>query len=143
MHAFVNHLTPGVSGRTIGLIAVSFILFAGSAFAQGQRQRLSPEEQQARFEKQSQEMIVALELTDEQTPMFMEIMEAANADRNDLIEDIQNGGDRSTARARMTKLNDTTNEALAGVLTDDQMKKYTQILDERREQARGSRSGSN
>ena len=127
-----------VTGRIATVFTLLFLFVAGSAFAQGQRQRMTPEQQQERFEKETKKMITALELTDEQTPMFMEIMEASQADRNDMMEDMRGGGgDRSAMQEKMQKLNASTNEALAGVLTADQMAKYKKILTERAGQRRG------
>ena len=110
---------------------------ASSVFAQGQRQRMSPEQMQQRFEEQTKEMITALELTEEQIPLFTEIMVAANADRMDLMEDMSAGTvERSAMRGKMEEMEKNTREALAGVLTETQMEKYGKILEERQGQRR-------
>lgn len=114
--------------RLFGIIFI-FILSVGPAVGQGQRQRqrLSPEQQQERFETRTQETMIALELSDDQKLQFLEIMEAANADRDDLLEDMRAGGDRSGIREKMAKLNEGTDAALSAVLTDEQMEEYKEI----------------
>jgi len=127
--------------NSTGRIAASFVLMmllvAPLAFAQGQRQRMTPEQMQERFEQETKEMITALELTEEQIPMYTEIMEAANADRTDMMEDMASGDvDRSEMRDKMMKLTANTEEALSAVLTEAQMEKYKKILEERAGQRR-------
>lgn len=119
-------------------VVLFFALAAGSASAQ-RRQSLSPEEQQERFEKQLEELVAVLELSEEQTPQFVEIMEATNADRVDLMEDMRAGADRGAVRDKMVKLSEQTDLALADVLSSEQMEKYKEIQAQRRSQ-RGRRN---
>jgi len=122
--------------RTFWVLLILVGVSGTSALAQSPRQQRTPEEIQNRFDAATNEMIEALELTDEQKPLFMDIMDASNADRMKLLEDMRNGGDRSSMREKMMALNSTTTEALSSVLTESQLEKYNSILAERREQGR-------
>jgi len=108
-----------------------FAFMVGFANAQT-RQRLSPEEQQERFEKQLEETVAALDLSDAQTPRFVEIMAATNADLVELRMEMLAGGDRTGLREKVMKLNEQTNLALSEVLSSEQMEKYKEIQAERR-----------
>ncbi len=122
--------------RTFWVLLILVGVSGTSVLAQSPRQQRTPEEIQNRFDAATNEMIEALELTDEQKPLFMDIMDASNADRMKLLEDMRNGGDRSSMREKMMALNSTTTEALSSVLTESQLEKYNSILAERREQGR-------
>jgi len=116
------------------LYTLALLLFASSsAFAQqGQgRRAMSPEQMRERHDVQVKEMATALELSEEQTPLFLEVMEAQFADRMDLMEDMQ-AGNRGNMREKMEALQATTEKVLAGFLNETQMEKYKEILASRR-----------
>ena len=119
--------TKGILQAALTLLVL--LLVADTANAQ--RRGGTPEQQRERFEEQNKELIAALELTEAQTPLFLEVMEASFADRMDILEDMQ-AGERSGIREKMAALEENTTEALMEVLNEDQMVKYQELSQQRR-----------
>ena len=133
----MRKLTPEVSGamRSRGALTALVALFAiglsaTPALAQqgsGGRQMLSPDERLAQLTEQ-------LDLTDEQAEQMKPIIEEQTKKQQELFQNA--GGDRETMRAEMMKLRDETEELYSEVLTEDQMKKYQEMVQQRMRQGR-------
>ena len=88
---------------------------------------MSPDERLAQLTEQ-------LELTDEQAEQMKPIIEEQTKKQQELFQNA--GGDRETMRAEMMKLRDETEELYSEVLTEDQMKKYQEMVQQRMRQGR-------
>ncbi len=118
--------------RSIILVAI-LILVATPAFAQ--RGGFTPEKMQQRQERQIADIAEKLALSDEQKPVFLQIMKDASDAKVEIFRSMRDGGDRQGIRKKMQAQTEKANEALKEVLTEDQM---TRLL---RYQQQGRRSG--
>jgi Spy/CpxP family protein refolding chaperone len=86
------------------------------------------------------QMTEQLQLTEEQATKVRPILQKQDLQRQELFE--KYGGDRETMRAEMRKLIEQGDEELAGVLTEQQMKKHVEQRQQRMRQGRpGGRQG--
>ena len=135
------------------LLAVTLLSVAGApgAFAQGMRG--TPEEQKAAFEERFAEMATTLELDAESSPRVKDILWAAQEKRMEMMSSLRGGGGgggnlaRNGMRAKMAEMDKETTAALTDVLTEDQLKKYQEIVSSSRRgrqggQRRGQRAGN-
>ncbi len=75
------------------------------------------------------QMTEQLQLTEEQATKVRPILEKQDRQRQELFE--KYGGDRETMRSEMRKLVEQGDEELAGVLTEQQMKKHVEQRQQR------------
>ena len=120
------------SRRTLTVLVATFALAVSATPAlaqqsQGGRQMLDADERLAQLTEQ-------LELTDEQVKELKPIIEEQTKKQQELFQNA--GGDRETLRAEMMKLRDETEEAYAEVLTEEQMKKHQELIQQRMRQGR-------
>ncbi len=113
-----------------------FLLAACTGVARAQRGQFSPEQIRERLTTQAEEMAKQLELSDEQMPMYMEIVLAGVEKRMELIGSMQGGGGFQGMREKMRELQEETTKALEDVLDEKQMKKYKDILADRQRRRR-------
>jgi len=90
--------------------------------------------------------VAELALTEEQVPVVTEILDEAEAERQALFSNSDDPPSRDTMGAVRVKIGEhraRTEERLAEILTDDQMKAYRTSLAERRQHMRpgGKRGG--
>jgi len=86
------------------------------------------------------QMTEQLQLTEEQATKVRPILQKQDRQRQELFETY--GGDRETMRAEMRKLIEQGDEELAGVLTEQQMKKHVEQRQQRMRQGPpGGRQG--
>lgn len=86
------------------------------------------------------QMTEQLQLTEEQATKVRPILEKQDRQRQELFETY--GGDRETMRTEMRKLIEAGDQELAGVLTEQQMKKHVEQRQQRMRQGRpGGRQG--
>jgi len=77
-----------------------------------------------------------LELTDAQVEQLRPIVEEQTRKQRELFAG--GSGDRETMRSEMAKLRDQTDEQFAEVLSQEQMKKYRELRQQRSRQGRAS-----
>ena len=115
--------------------------------------RGTPEEQKAAFEERFAEMATTLELDAESSPRVKDILWAAQEKRMEMMSSLRGGGGgggnlaRNGMRAKMAEMDKETTAALTDVLTEDQLKKYQEIVSSSRRgrqggQRRGQRAGN-
>jgi periplasmic protein CpxP/Spy len=118
-----NHGTVRRVGRAIpGIVAaIALVLVAAPARAQqgppAGRGMPSVDDRVAQMTEQ-------LNLTEEQQAKVRPILEKQVSQRQELLE--KQAGDRETMRAEMRKLLEQGDEELAGVLTEEQMKRHVE-----------------
>lgn len=131
----MNMTRVGIISRMAAFVVlVSFV-----GVAQAQRGGFSPEQQRERAMAQAQEMVTQLELSEEQAPKFMEIMETALEKRLAFFEEMRSGGGGFQGmREKMQELNEDAIKTLeeSGVLTSEQFEKYKEILASRPQMGR-------
>ena len=86
-----------------------------------------------------QEMLAALNLTDEQRPQFDAIVKKYRDELQALRQ--SNSGDRRSMMMQARELMDKQKEELKTVLTDEQMKTYEEHFAQMRQGMRGGRPG--
>lgn len=123
------------------------LIMVGTVLAQGGR-RMSPEEAKQAFDDNFAEMIVSLELSDEVAPQVKSVLWSQQEKMLELRTSMRSGGGggnslaRSGIREKMGTINSDTMEALAELLSEDQMEKYAEIQASRRGgQGRGRGQG--
>jgi len=127
-----------ISAGAARLAALALVLLSANvALAQGGN--FSPEAMRQRFEEQNKALITELALTEAQTPKFTEIMNAALEARMKLYEGFTpgGGGDFQGMREKMVALDEETTKKLADVLNEEQLARYSQIQQERRNRRPG------
>lgn len=110
-----------------------------SAHAQGFG-RPSPEQMKERMTRQMENLMTELKLEDAQTDTVKTILMGSVDKRMKLVE--ENEGSRRGLREAMGKVAEETEELLAGVLSDEQMKTY-KTFTEQANRRRGGRRGGN
>jgi hypothetical protein len=81
----------------------------------------------------SRRLAEQLELTEEQKPKVDEIMQEAMSLRRALMESMRSGElTREEAMERMRDIQESTTTKLAGVLTEEQMERYRQMMERMR-----------
>lgn len=112
---------------------------APATFAQGQG--FSPERMQARMESNIEDTIQQLGLTEEKTDLVRPILQASMEKRMAVMK---NRPGREAMRTKMQEIDKDTETELANVLSDEEMKAYKKLQEERRSQRprnRGPRQG--
>jgi hypothetical protein len=84
------------------------------------------------------DMIEKLELTDEQADRAIPILRKSARRRRKVLEYAQQGGmnSRQEMRSHMETIDEETEEQLASILTEEQMKRYREIIEEQRREKR-------
>ncbi len=130
--------------RKIGIFVFLLILGLSSAMAQnnpgrsGQR-NMDPTE---RAKEELKQMDENLDLSNDQKEKVYDILLDGNNKRSAMFEEMRSGsGDREAMREKMRKLREEQNTKLKGVLSEKQWTKYEKIMEERRQQFRGSPGG--
>lgn len=123
---------PGDWGRlrATALTCLALVLTTAPAVAQqgpGGRRMLDADQRMAQLTTQ-------LDLDDAQAEQLRPIVEEQTKRQQALFESYS--GDRETMRAEMTKLRDETDEQFARVLSEEQMKKYRELRQQRMRQGR-------
>ena len=131
-------------------IAISFLvllLFAGTtAMAQGFR--LSEEERAARAKQQIDHVVTTLGLTGDKETEVRTILTQHQEEQAAVFASFSGDRNREAMRmmrAEMRELQEMTNEKMTAVLSEEEMAKYQEILNEQRQQMRrrgGNRGGS-
>ena len=116
------------------LLAVLLFTVFTISYAQGGRQRMSPEE---RAKRTTEWMKTELKLTQEQVVEIDSINLAYAKAQQSLLEEAN--GDRSKISEKMTALTKERNDAFSKVLTKEQMDLYKQKSRERRNNGRPRR----
>lgn len=84
----------------------------------------------------------ALGLSEEQTAKVEKILAAQGPKRRAIAQEARAAGDRMAAREKMQAIAAETQELLSGVLNEEQMSKYRELMAERRAgQGRPGRRG--
>ena len=126
------------------LFTFTVLALAMAPDAHAQRQRGTPEEQKAAFDEQFVEMATTLGLDEESSPKVKEILWSAQEKRMELLSSLRGGGGgggnlaRNGMREKMAAMDKETTASLATILSEDQMKKYEEIVASRQ---RGGRAG--
>ena len=116
--------------RAIVLTCSALVLTTAPAVAQqgpGGRRMLDADQRMAQLTTQ-------LDLDDAQVEQLRPIVEEQTKRQQALFDSYS--GDRETMRAEMSKLRDETDEQFAGVLSEQQMKKYRELRQQRMRQGR-------
>ncbi|MFA9388879.1 MAG: hypothetical protein ACERKD_03680 [Prolixibacteraceae bacterium] len=122
----------------LGLL-MSGMTFAQAPGGQGQGRQTDPVE---RAKRQTEQMKTDLGLSADQTAKVEVINKKYAEKMSEIFKDMQSsGGDRSKVREKMDVLNTEKTAELKPVLTADQLKKYIEIEEKRREEMRQRRSG--
>ena len=131
-------------------IAISFfvlLLFAGTtAMAQGFR--LSEEERAARAKQQIDHVVTTLGLTGDKETEVRTILTQHQEEQAAVFASFSGDRNREAMRmmrAEMRELQEMTNEKMSAVLSEEELAKYQEILNEQRQQMRrrgGNRGGS-
>ena len=119
--------------RRLGIAAVAAVLAVGIVPLEAQ-QRGPGGGRGPDIDEQMAQLTEQLELTEEQATSVRAILEVQGEKRQELFQ--SSGGDREAMRAAMMEMMEEVNVQLAEILTEDQMTKYTQILEERRQRRR-------
>jgi hypothetical protein len=112
---------------------------APAMLAQGQG--FSPERMQARMEANIEDTIQQLGLTEEKADLVRPILQASMEKRMAVMK---NRSGREAMRTKMQEIDKGTETELANVLSDEEMKAYKKLQEERRAQRprnRGPRQG--
>ena len=130
--------------NTLRVMAAVALFVAAPAYAQGGMggggmgggMRGNPEQMMAR---QKEMLFKDITLSAEQTTKVDSIMTAGQAKQREMMQAMRGGGgDMSTMREQMQKMNEERNTAIKAVLTDDQKKKFDENLANMPQGRRGS-----
>jgi hypothetical protein len=108
-----------------------------AAFQPPQGQRRTPEE---RAKRETEWMKTDLVLTEKQIPL-VDTINLKYAKKQDELRKQMEGQDRESFRPKMEEMQKQKNEELKTVLTEDQLKKYIELLPQRRGPKSGGRQG--
>ena len=122
-----------LTGQFYTYIFMIAVCFSACSSDQQFPQHRSPEERANQLKEQ-------LDLTDEQTAAIEKIYSDMDAKMADLRE--QAGGDREAMRENFRALREEIDQAIEEVLFEDQIQKYREYNEQRRENMRRRRSES-
>jgi Spy/CpxP family protein refolding chaperone len=111
---------------TIGLVLIMGVALLVSATAQAQPKRMSIEDR-VKILKDS------LKLNDDQSSKITKFLEDQREDMTNAMK--ENGDNRDAMQAARKEIMNKTNEQIKSVLTEDQAKKYDEMLKGRRARA--------
>ncbi len=137
---------------TLGrLLTVALLLGLGPAVtAHAQRGMLTPDQMKARMTTEMEDTLSKLGLDEATTAKVRPILTAGIEKRLALFREMRemreagggNRGARGAMREKMMKLEEETEKELAGVLSEEQMAKYRELVAEKRAaRRRGPRRG--
>jgi periplasmic protein CpxP/Spy len=108
-----------------------------AAFQPPQGQKRTPEE---RAKRETEWMKTDLTLMEKQIPL-VDTINLKYAKKQDEMRKQMEGQDREAFRPKMEEMQKQKNEELKSVLTEDQLKKYIELLPQRRGPRAGGRQG--
>lgn len=129
--------------KTMLFITALCVLFTANINAQQRQggQRMSPEE---RVKQHVESLKKELKLDEKQEKEVLTLLTDSSKKRGEMFQKNREGGDREAMRKEMTKMQEEENAAMKKILTEEQYKSYTALLEKQRkemEQRRNERGG--
>ena len=122
--------------KKVGLVLITLLLTV--VFVNAQPGNFDPA---ARLKRQLDQLTQTCSLTKDQVPKVETILKKYSDQRSKMFQDMQNGGDRSAMRDKMTKMQDDQSKEIKAILTADQAKKYDAYLKEQQERRQQRMNG--
>ncbi len=120
------------------IVLLVLVLLAGSVVGvQAQRGNFSTENMRNRFSRDMEDTLQKLALDESTTEKARAILSANIEARMKIMEDARENGWNQSIRESVQKMNIETRKQLAGVLSEEQLKRYRKIRSEKAAGRRG------